>query len=354
MIKAYKSAVVCLSIILFGCSAEQQSSLTKPPGADYEGKAFTIEEVKSGIYYIKGTGNLAVGCNTTLIVNERDAVLVDSHISPAAIWALLNEIKTVTDKPIKYVINTHWHFDHAHGNELFPEDVKIIGHTITRDKMAAGDSKRGRSYESFIGTLPDQIAALEARLAEAPDDSTRAVLQNRSAYLKNYKTATDAVTPRPPNEVFTEKLQYKFGERLIQILHLGRAHTAGDVVVYLPGDKVLITGDLLTSGISYLGDAYPQEWVKTLDKVKELDFDLIMPGHGNPFADREKIDHYQTYLTDFWAKAVKMRKDGVEAERAAEMIDMTNHAANYPNITQPGVSLHGVQRAYELIDGVAE
>lgn len=354
MIGWYSRCFLWLFLFIMGCNQNDQMAMEKPPGADYEGQAFTFREVGKGIFHIKGTGALSVGCNTTLIVNEQDAVLVDSHISPAAMWALFNEMTTITDKPIRYVINTHFHFDHAHGNQMFPEDVKIISHTLTKDMISAGQSKRGRSYESFVGTLPDRIANLEQQLASAADDSTKNVLQKRIQYQKNYKDATDAVTPRAPNEIFTEKLQYKFGDRLIQILFLGRAHTGGDAVVFLPEEKILITGDLLTAGISYLGDGYPEEWVKTLDRLKELDFEMVLPGHGDPFENREHIDHFQAYLTDFWTQAVQMRKNGVEAEAASKRIDMTGHAQHYPQIKEPGVSLHGVQRVYELIDGTGK
>jgi len=341
-------------VFFMGCNQNNQPSMEKPPGADYDGQAFTFQEVGDGIYHIKGTGVLSVGCNSTLIVNERDAVLVDSHISPAAMWALFTEMTAITDKPIRYVINTHFHFDHVHGNQMFPEDVKIISHTYTRDMIAAGNSKRGRSYDAFIGRIPDRISELEQQLAAATDDSTKSVFRDRIRLQKNYKEATDAVMPRAPNERFTERLQYKFGDRLIQILFFGRGHTGGDAVVFLPEEKILITGDLLSTGISYLGDAYPEEWVRTLEKLKKLDFETILPGHGDLIEDREKIDHFQAYLTDFWKQAVQMRKDGVEADEAAKRIDMTAHASHYPRIKEAGVSIFGVQRVYELMEGTAK
>ena len=137
-------------------------------------------------------------------------------------------------------------------------------------------------------------------------------------------------------------------------MFFGRGHTGGDAVVFLPEEKILITGDLLSTGISYLGDAYPEEWVRTLEKLKKLDFETILPGHGDPIEDREKIDHFQAYLTDFWKQAVQMRKHGVEADEAAKRIDMTAHASHYPRIKEAGVSIFGVQRVYELMEGTAK
>ena len=122
-----------------------------PAGAVYEGEAFTFHEIQPGIYHAVGTGNLSVGCNGSVFVNENDVLLVDSHITPAAAWALLKELKNITDKPVRYVVNTHFHFDHAHGNQVFPEDVEIIGHEFTREKLVAGASKNGRSCAEMIG-----------------------------------------------------------------------------------------------------------------------------------------------------------------------------------------------------------
>ena len=97
-----------------------------PAGAVYEGEAFTFNQIQPGIYHAVGTGNLAVGCNGSIFVNEDDVLVVDSHITPAAAWALLKELKNITDKPVRYVVNTHFHFDHAHGNQVFPDDVDPI------------------------------------------------------------------------------------------------------------------------------------------------------------------------------------------------------------------------------------
>lgn len=328
---------------------------TPPPGTAHDGKAFSFTPIRAGVFYVKGTGSLSAGCNTTLIVGRDDALLVDSHISPPAIYVLMEEMKTVTDKPVRYVVNTHFHFDHAHGNQMFPDDVEIVGHTFTRDMIAAGNSKSGRSYNLFIGGLPGQIADLEKRLAEAKTDSARIVLQRQLSIQRTYKTATDAVTPRAPNRAFDRRLDLTMpGGRTVQVLFFGRGHTGGDVVVYLPEEKALVTGDLMTAGLSYIGDGYIEEWIETLEKVKTLDFTVILPGDGDPFEDRSRIDHFQAYLRDFWEKAKTMHAAGIPAEKAALQIDMTAHKPRFPSITGPGVNLHAVLRAYELIEEKAK
>ena len=102
-----------------------------PPGSDFEGAAFEFEVVVPGVYHARGTGSLSVGSHGAVIVNEEDVLLVESHISPAAAYAVVEEIEALTDRPVRYVVNTHYHFDHAHGNQIYPDDVHVIGHEVT-------------------------------------------------------------------------------------------------------------------------------------------------------------------------------------------------------------------------------
>src|SRR5262245_60983549 len=103
-----------------------------PAGTAHNGKAFKFNKVGDGIYHAVGTGTLAVVGNSSFIVNDNDVIVVDDHVSPAAAWVLLEEIKEVTNKPVTTVINTHFHFDHAHGNQIFEPNVQILGHEFTR------------------------------------------------------------------------------------------------------------------------------------------------------------------------------------------------------------------------------
>ena len=92
---------------------------------------------------------MAVGSNAAIIVNEEDVLLVDSHISPVAAAALIEELGSITDKPVKYVVNTHFHFDHAHGNQIYPDDIEVIGHEFTRE-MLTNEGSTGRTYAYFL------------------------------------------------------------------------------------------------------------------------------------------------------------------------------------------------------------
>jgi len=140
------------------------------------------------------------------------------------------------------------------------------------------------------------------------------------------------------------------GDREIQIRFLGRAHTAGDVVVFLPKEKIVITGDMLTAALSNMSDGFVNEWPATLDELKKLDFDTVLPGHGEAFTDKAKIDYFQAYLRDVWTEVSRLKRQGVSAEDAAKRADLTKHKEHFPTIQGPGVPLIGVTRIYELLD----
>ncbi len=334
--------------LLAACAGSEPAA---GPGAAESPHQFEFTEVVPGVYHARGVGDLVVGSNSAVVVNDDDVLLVDSHITPAAARELLAELPRITDRPVRYVANTHWHFDHVHGNQVFPPDVEIISHEATREVIAAGGSVSGRSYEGFIGSLPDRIAGMEATLDTLSDDAAREAMADALERLRTYRAQTEEVVPVPPNTTLSERLTLWRGDREIRFLFFGRGHTEGDVVVFLPRERVLISGDLITEGIPYMGDGFVDEWIDTLEHLKSLDFDWIVPGHGMPYRDRARIDHLQAYFRDFWNQAVSFHERGVPAESAAARIDMAAHATHFPGITSPGVSPVAVIRIYEVLDG---
>ena len=336
---------VIVSIGLITLAAQSR----KPAGTEHTGKAFRFNKVRDGIYHVVGTGNLAVVGNSSVIVNDDDVIVVDDHVSPAAAWVLLEEIKEITNKPVTTVVNTHFHFDHAHGNQIFDSRVNIIGHEFTR-QMLLNNSIGMPLYRNYVTGLPAQIDDLKKRLASESDATTQAMLERQIAVAESNRKAQAELKPTPPNVTLTDRMTLYRGAREIQIRYLGRGHTAGDLVIFLPREKVVMTGDFLTAGLSNMSDSFPDEWVTSLDALKTLDFDTVLPGHGEAFTDKAKIGYFQDYMRDVWTEVSRLKRAGVSAEDAAKRADMTKHSAHLP-INGPGVPLIGVQRIYDLIDG---
>ena len=346
-------AVGALALALAPVAARQRSPAeARPPGTNYKAPAWTFNKVAEGVYHAVGTGSLVVMSNATIIEGDRDVLVVDSQVSPAGAWALREELKAITPKPIRWVVNSHYHFDHSHGNQIYGPEVEIIGHEFARQQILAGKSQDSPAREFYVGGVPAQIKGLEARLAAATDDKTRATIQNQLEIQRNHLASTNAVKPTPPTMTLTQTMTLFRGGREIRILFLGRGHTAGDVVVYLPKERIVATGDLLVEATSYMGDAFFTEWVDTIETLKKLDIGTVLPGHGRAFTDMAKLSHWQAYVRDFWAQAQKFHKAGTPWEEAAKLVDLRGNAVNYPGIRAAGITPnHAMRRAYETLDG---
>ena len=355
---ALLAALVCLgagsmlAVRATAPSEAQSAGADRPPGTVYQGQAFTFNKIQDGIYHAIGTGNLVVMSNAAVIEGDRDVLVVDSHVTPGGAWALREELKAITSKPIRFVVNSHFHFDHSHGNQIYGPEVEIIGHEFARQMIVAGKSMDSRAHDFFVGGIPNTIKTLEGRLAAATDPKEKETIGSQLAVQRNHLEGTKAVKPTPPSVTLTHSMTLHRGAREIRLLHLGRGHTGGDVIVYLPKERVIATGDLLVEFTSYMGDAYFTEWIDTIEALKKVDFETVLPGHGRAFTGKAKLDHWQAYLRDFWTQAQKFHKSGVPAEEAAKLVDLRAHAVNYPNIKTTGiVPNHGMLRAYELLDG---
>ena len=311
--------------------------------------AFTFTKIADDVYFAVGTGSLTVFCNAAVVVNDNDVLIVDSHVSPEAARSLLNELKAITTKPVRYVVNTHFHFDHSSGNQAYGPGVEIIGHQFTREMLTRGASLRGRAFDRYIGSLPATIARLKSQADTTKDTTAKSALARRIVTQEAFKRETDTIRATPPTVSFDHALTLFRGGREIRLYFLGRGHTGGDIVVHLPRERVLVSGDLLLPGVPFGGDGFFTEWPETLERIKALDFDVVLPGHGAPFRDRERITYLQAYFRDFWSKVSEQYRMGVSPEDAARRIDLRNHVAHFPTLTALGADIDAVRRAYELL-----
>jgi cyclase len=209
---------------------------------------------------------------------------------------IVERLREMTKKPVRYVVNTHFHWDHWHGNEVYPAaypNAEVVTNDITREAMVRKGLKR---IQDHVRTVPGEIATLKANLAKAAPGE-RAKLESDLRAAERYLAEVTALKPALPTIAFERTMKLYRRDREIHLLHLGRAHTEGDVFVYLPREKVVITGDALIGWTPYMGDGYPEDWVGTLDRLGQLDFTHIIMGHGN-VVDREWLRTFRAYVHD--------------------------------------------------------
>jgi len=221
--------------------------------------------------------------------------------------------------------------------------------------LLGGKSTQMPLYQNYVNGLPAQLENLKKAVAAESDAGKKAAAQTRLDIAQNNAASQAELKPTPPNVTLRTEMtlhrSFQGSDREIQIRFIGRAHTGGDVIVYLPKEKVVMTGDMLVgAGISNMSDAYVNEWVTTLDNLKKIDFDTVLPGHGEAFTDKAKIDYWQAYLRDVWTEVGKLKQQGVSAEDAAKRADLTKHKDHFPTINGPGVPLIAVNRIYQLLD----
>src|SRR6185295_15674806 len=130
--------------------------------------AHRFEKVAEGIYYATASGTMTVGANSPIVLTDTEALVVDSEITPAAARALIADLKAVTDKPVMYVVDSHYHYDHAFGNQAFGPDVQVIGHENTRTRLL-GNTMAEYTYLSSVEPVPARVAALRERRDKEAD-----------------------------------------------------------------------------------------------------------------------------------------------------------------------------------------
>ena len=258
---------------------------------------FDIKKVADGVHVAVAAPAYKVNCNTAIIENDNGVMVVDTHSKPSAARVIVAQLRDITAKPVRYVVNTHFHWDHWHGNEVYPEaypDAEIVTNQITREAMVKKGFKR---IQDHVRQVPDEIARLRGELAAARGDEERAKLIADLKLAESYLAEVRALRPALPTIAFEQTMKLYRRDREVHLLHLGRAHTEGDVFVYLPKEKVVITGDAVIGWTPYMGDGYPEDWAGTLDRLGQLDWTHLIMGHGD-VAGREWFETFRSYVRD--------------------------------------------------------
>jgi glyoxylase-like metal-dependent hydrolase (beta-lactamase superfamily II) len=305
--------------------------------------------VADGVYAAVGNGTIQTQDTVAVVINRDHVMLVDTNITPEATRRLVADIKTLTDKPLRYVVNTHWHYDHTDGNQIFGPEVQIIGHENTRKTILAGVLHK--RLEQAFRDLPNALANTRKRLAAAGNEAERQQIQRQLAVQEAYQEQLKETRPTPPNVTITDRLTIHSGDREIQIFHPGRGHSDTDVIVYLPKERVLITGDYWEGDrTGALNFGFHDEWADNLEKLKSIDFDWVIAGHGEPFRGKETIAYKQAFLRDLWSQAKALHAQKVPVAEAAKQIDMTAHKAYFGSFTRPGIAENVAARLYQVLD----
>ena len=288
-----------------------------------------VERLAEGVYAIihdDATDQWPHG-NTGVVVSDDGVLVVDATYLPSRARADIALIRRLTDRPVRYLVNTHWHMDHTHGNEAYRD--AFPGVTIVSERRTREFSAVNTRYWSRYSTAQDSprrqaIRELEAELARGTDSTGRAhsavdkrrletVIRQRSAELEELARVRVVVA----DQVFDGATTLWLGGRRVELVDRGRANSPHDVTVYLPKERVLFTGDILVqSPVPYTMMAWPLPWTEVLAELERLPVSALVPGHGPVMRD-----HTYTRRVRELLEAVTSRvRDMIEQGRPVEWI----------------------------------
>jgi cyclase len=233
-----------------------------------------LTKIASNIYAYVGTKKASplnsFGANAGIIIGRDGIVVVDTLVSAKEADRFIKDIRNVSDKPIKYAINTHSHLDHTFGNSEFAKlGAVIVSHENCRKNMIANGEANLKKASAYGLTDKDM-------------DGTRL------AY---------------PSLTFSEKMEIDLGDEVVELIYPGPSHTDGSVMVYLPNKKILFAGDILfTNYHPNIANGDIPSWLKALDAAGALDAGKIIPGHG-PVSGKKDVEDMKHYLVAFDKKA---------------------------------------------------
>ena len=223
-----------------------------------EPNLFDIQKVTNGVYFARAHPQAMLNCNAAIFVRSKDVVVVDAHAKPSAAASLIGQMKReVTTKPVRYVINTHFHSDHTQGDpayRLTGEKVDFIATAATKQLMASQAVIR---MKASVATVPQQIDALRDQAARATSAAEKAFCADQIRQLQAYQAELKDYTPELPTITFDKSYLLQDAAYDLHIEFHGHAHTSGDVVVYCPQARAVATGDVIHGFLPNIADGFP-------------------------------------------------------------------------------------------------
>ncbi len=285
---------------------------------------FELKPIADGVYAAIAAPRYKVNCNAAVILTNNGVVVVDSHSKPSAAFALYREIQSITKMPIRKIINTHFHWDHWQGNQVYAEafpGLEIITSERTRANLTSANAGVGGTgyIEKQLESVPKEITKLKDDILRATSPQQKARLEANLRQTESYLEELRQLKPTLPTRTVSNSVTLTEGGREIRILLLGRAHTDGDVFIYLPKEKVVASGDALIDWMPFLNDGYPEEWVQTLSALEKFDFARVIPGHGDVMS-KEQLPFFRGYLADLIAAVKNATANGASLDEMKQGI----------------------------------
>lgn len=301
-----------------------------------------IERVGDGIYAIihQNASDEWPHGNTGVVVGDDGVFVIDAAYLPSRARADIALIRSVTDKPVRYLAITHWHFDHNNGTVAYRD--AFPGLTVVSERQTAGWIDLNATYWARMSTAPNStrraaLARLEERLTAGTDsagaplparvrDSLSRVVRQRRGELEELATLTVV----RPTLVFDRELTLQLGRRRVELVNRGPANSPADVTVYLPDDRVLFTGDILVQDpLPYPFGAWPVPWIGVLRDLEALPIAALVPGHGPVMQDHGYTRKVRQLMEAVTSRADSMARRGMPLDQVQDSMSLEDVRRGY-------------------------
>jgi len=296
-----------------------------------------VEEVKTGpqqiaiadgvfLFISPDQDPLEVDGNSIVVVNEHDVLVFDTNVLPSSARAVLAEIRKITNKPVRYVVNSHWHPDHWDGNEVYAKEfpnVEIIASAETRRLMENTMNVYGKTLQAIIAPankdMEEQLRTGKGSDGKPLAEKDRHDIEDTFRKEKTFMAEYEEMHPALPTLTYDNKITLYHGGREFRVMHFV-GNTAGDSAVYLPKEKILLAGDLLTAPVPFGADSHPRSWIESLKTLERLDVDVIIPGHGEAQRDKKYLQLVRESLESVTDQVHEALRRGMTLEETRKFV----------------------------------
>jgi cyclase len=319
---------------------------------------FEIKQVANGVYAAIAQPSFRTNANAAIILLGDSVVVVDAESKPSAARAVITEIKRLTNMPVSHLVITHFHGDHVQGAAEYRREwpnVQIISTEETRKSIEARLVPRMK--RELLG-LPGRIEKLKSDLEKTSESSKKVEMQRNIQQGESYLSELTAMTALMLPNISIQHSMALYGKsRNIEILWLGKAHTDGDLFIYVPDAKVIVTGDAVHGATPSMADSYPYDWIQTLDLAQRRDIDYIIGGHGDVLRGKEPFELWKRYFTELLELSAQSCTAGDTTDEARKRISQTllaNYDGKFPTGGAgafPKTVFDNIEKAYQIVCG---
>ncbi|QJR13479.1 MBL fold metallo-hydrolase [Usitatibacter palustris] len=293
---------------------------------------FKLETVAPGVIASIRTEppGIMFEANVVFIVNDEDVVVVDANGTPTAAKESIAALRSITTKPVRYLVNTHWHTDHVTGNATWREaypGLEIVAHATARADMAGTGEANRKSYLEAAPVLARRLRnMLEVRknfAGESMTDEEVAGFTSDAELIERFATEAPGTPMVLPTLGIEERMTLTRGARTIDIRHLGPGHSRADLIVHLPVEGIVISGDLIVSPVPLVGStSLPSQYAATLEKLIALRPKAIVPGHGPVLTDDRQPKLMVRMLESITKQVAAAVARGESLEQTRKSVDL--------------------------------